>query len=361
MTKQVKFIKSILMFIIINLICLVFLSCTKNNNPVVSTGLDSTLDSARFRWKTYQVGNYGYFNAGAWLRDTNDIFIVNNFFGFITRIQNDIITNISYTDFVPIQLVGYDKDNAYIFGYNRGEDSSICRIKEWNGNSFQDVSVNNNHAIRINRCLYYKPNEIWVAGYDNKIDKFDGTGLTHYQFNTNGFKNFDVEKIYYDSLAQKLRFVLLTEIHPPKNSALLYYIYEYDGNNWNKVAEFSNPIGSYTWTGYINGYILNESNYDIKIYLNNVFVPFLYPFDFIFNSDLNGYSKNNVLVSGVQPNRPYGNKYSLFNWNGEKWSEEYKQVSLSYPTIYSINNNVYLVVQDGLSTDVSTFLIGIKK
>ena len=355
-----RLIKFIFPFILITFLCISFFSC--GNNPITTEiKIDSTLDSARFRWKTYQVGNYGYINAGAWLRDTNDIFIVNNFFGFITRIQNDIITNISYTDFVPIQLVGYDKDNAYLFGYNRGVDSSTCRIKEWNGNSFQDVSVNNNHAIRINRCLYYKPNEIWVAGYDNKIDKFDGTGLTHYQFNTNGFTNFDVEKIYYDSLAQKLRFVLLTEIHPPKNSEFLYYIYEFDGSNWNKVSEFSNIYWSYTRPGYINGFILNKNETNLYIYKNENFNLFLTPYDFIFNYGVNGYSRNNILVGGYQRERPYGNKYFLCHWNGRRWSEEYKQVSLPYPTIYNIKSNVYLVIQDGLSADVSTFLIGIKK
>jgi len=336
-------------------------SCGKDEIPIVNSGIDSTLDSARFRWKTFQVGNYGYLNAGAWLRDTNDVFVVNNFFGFIARIKNDNIIYTSYSDFVPIQLVGYDKDNAYLFGYNRGEDSSICRIKGWNGSSFEDVTINNNHPIRINRCLYYKPNEVWVAGYDNKIDKFDGNNLTHYQYNTNGFTNFDVENIYFDSLSQKLRFVLLTEIHPPKNSNFLYYIYEFDGNNWYKISEFSNLANSLIKPAYINGYILNKSRNDLKIYTDGNFSPFLNSYGFEFNWTVVGRARNNLLVNGFVPVFSDINRTGLFHWNGKKWSKEYNEQSIETPLIYPVNDNFYFVVQDGLSTDVTTFLIGIKK
>ena len=355
--------KLIFPLLLFSLLCLSFFSCTEKN-PVTSDGIDTTLDSARFSWKTYQFNDAGFY-GGVWAKDTDNVFAVNTSGGYTINMHNNNIVQTSYPGFTALLLTGIDDNTAYLFGTDGTKNSTSLRAKKWNGSDFEEIAISNKYSIYPAESYFYKPNEIWIVDSKTRLYKFDGLNTTKYNLTLPNDTNCYMQKIYFDSTVQKLRAVLLTNLNPSKQDMeFVYFIYDFDGTSWNKVNEFRVPIydpnTDYIRTKFINGYILNKTKRNLTIYNNYTFVQFLHTYEFNINLGVSGYSKNNILVEGNQPEIKPIDKYYLFHWNGIKWSKEYKGALLGGSLFYTINDKYYVVVHNSGFTG-TTFALGTKK
>jgi hypothetical protein len=359
-----RLIKSILPLVFIFVICISF-SCSEDNNPVTPGGIDTTLDSSRFFWKTYIYNDAGFY-GGVWAKDTDNVFAVNTSGRYIINMNNGTITQTIFPDFNAFLLTGVDNNTAYIFGTNKQSDSTVLMVKKWNGSSFQDITINNKYSIFPAESYFYKSNEIWLVDSKTRLYKFDGLNIVKYNLILPNDTNCYIQKIYFDSTVQKLRAVLLTNLNPSKQDMeFIYFIYDFNGTIWNKVNEFRVPIYDpnmdYIRPKFINGYILNKTKRDLAIYNNYTFLQFVHTYDFNINLGVAGYSKSNILVEGDQPEIQPANKYYLFHWNGKKWSKEYKETELGGSLVYNINEKYYVVVYNNGFFAETNFIIGVKK
>ncbi|MBP9096149.1 MAG: hypothetical protein KBG21_06045 [Ignavibacteria bacterium] len=353
--------KLIFPLLLISALCLSFFSCSKDN-PVIPSD-DNSLDSSRFRWKSYNIDGAGYYE-GVWAKDTDNIYALNSG-GFLIHLQNNTAKLIEFTDFKGSHLVSYNTNTAYILGTTRNVDSSLCRILKWNGSEFRDVPIGNNKYMYPEAGFAFSSNLIWLNNDKTQLCKFEDNNLTVYNLILPNDTNCSVQKIFFDSIAQKPRAILLTNtIVSPMDIDRLYFVYDFDGTNWNKVSEFRTPINDpntdYVETRYINGYFLTKKYGELSIYNNGSFVPFLKSNGFEFGGGLDGYSRTNIMTAGFQPGSEYGNEYFLFHWNGKKWSKEFKTYAISEGTTYMINENFYVIVDNIGLVDRTKFTIGLK-
>ncbi len=360
-----RLIKFIFPLAISLMFCASFFSCTRDENPIIPNPVDTTLDEPRFNWKTYIYNDAGFY-GGVWAKDTDNVFAVNTSGRYIINMKNGLITQTIFPGFAAFLLTEVDKNTAYIFGTDKESDSTLLRIKKWNVSSFQDVSINNIYSIFPAESYFYKPDEIWLVDSKTKLYKFDGINITKSNLALPNDTNCYIQKIYFDSTVQKLRAVLLTNLNPgTTDTDFIYYIYDLDGINWNKVDEFRLPIydatTDYTRLGFINGFILTRTKRNIKIYNNSLFTEFLQTYNFNINAGVGGFSKTNLMVEGNQPNVEPTEKFYLFHWNGKKWSKEIKNIQLMNSFIYSVNENIYLVAYNNPLLGQTTFFIGLKK
>jgi len=280
--------------------------------------------------------------------------------------QNGLISQTIYPDFAALLLTGVNENLAYLFGVDKNNDSTLLRVKKWDGGSFQDIKISNNYSIFPAESYFYKTDEIWLVDSKTHMYKFNGESITHYNLNLPSDTNCYMQKIFFDSTSQKLRAVLLTNLNPsPQEIEFVYFIYDFNGTSWSKVNEFRVPIydagKDYIRPCFINGYILNKTKRNLTIFNNSNFGQFLQTYNFNINVGVSGYSKNNILVEGAQPDVPHGNKYYLFHWNGIKWSKEFKDSELAGSIVYSVNEKSYIVVYNNGFLGETKFLIGIKK
>ncbi|MBN8568800.1 MAG: hypothetical protein J0M18_04140 [Ignavibacteria bacterium] len=356
-----RLIKLIFPLTITFLFCISFFSCSEN--PVIPSD-DNSLDSARFRWKSYIIDGAGYYE-GVWAKDTDNVYALNSG-GSLVHLHDNAAKLIEFTEFRGSHLVSYNANTSYILGNTRNVDSSLCRILKWNGSEFHDVPIGNNYYIAPYYGFAYAENEMWIVDYQRRIYKFAGNNLTRYSFSIPNDTNCSVQRIFFDSTAQKYRLVLLTNDSPsPQDLERLYFVYDFDGFNWNKVNEFRTPIYApntdYVETRYINGYFFTKKYGELSIYNNSEFVPYLKSKNFIFGGGLDGYSKTNIMTAGFQPDVVFGNEYYLFHWNGKKWSKEFKTYAISEGITYMINENFYIVVDNDGVNERTKFTIGVKK
>ncbi len=359
-----RLIKLIFPLALITLLCLSFFSCSKDDNPITPNPIDTTLDSARFSWKTYIYNDAGFY-GGVWAKDTDNIFAVNTSGRYIINMHNGSITQTIFPGFAAFLLMGVDNNTAYIFGTDKESDSTVLRIKKWNGSSFQDVSINNIYSIFPAESYFYKPDEIWLVDPKTKVYKFDGVNITRYNLTLPNDTNCYIQKIYFDSTIQKLRAVVLTNLNPSTLDAdFIYYVYDLNGAKWEKISELRLPIydpqTDYTRLGFINGFILSRTKRNLKIYNNSFFTAFLQTYNFNINQGVGGYSKSNLLVEGYQPEVSPKDQYYLFHWNGKKWSKEYKQAQLGGSLINTINEKCYVVIYNSAFSG-TVFALGTKK
>ncbi|MBS1514658.1 MAG: hypothetical protein JSS63_06485 [Bacteroidetes bacterium] len=357
-----RLIKSILPLVFVSLICISFFSCGEDN-PVTPSD-NSSLDSARFRWKSYVIDGEGYYK-GVWAKDTDDVYALNSV-GDLAHLNNNVGTLIQYVDFRGAYLVSYNSTTSYIIGSTRNVDSSLCRILKWNGSEFQDIPVGNNYYLYPYYGFAFSENEMWIVDTKIRMYKFSGNNLTRYNFPVPNDTNCSVQKIFFDSTAQKYRLVLLTNDSPsPADLERIYFVYDFNGISWEKVNEFRTPIYApntdYVETRYINGYFFTKKYGELSIYNNSGFTPFLKSNGFIFGGGLDGYSRTNIMTAGFQPDAANGEEYFLFHWNGKKWSKEFKTYPVSEGRTYLINENNYVVVDNDGVNKRTKFTIGLKK
>lgn len=346
-----KFVKIIFPLALISLFCISFFSCSKDDNPI-SSSIDTTLDAPRFSWRAYEFYDEGFLD-GVWARDTNDIFALNELYSYTARIKDGNKTITKYFPFNPLGLGGFDANTSYLIGGINGDTSLTCKVKKWDGNSFQDYPIANAYGMKISKCYFHKPDEIWIAENNGYINRFNGTSLQRSSFiaqNDSGY----VEGFYYDSTSQRLRMSYLVTSLFHGNSNRVFYLYEFDGSVWNKINEFTytNPeINNF----FINGYMMHQIGNNINILNNSKFTPFTSARDFFMGYGGAGYSKNNILVSGFSGQTPY----HLFHWNGTKWSKEYSGYPIRQGRFYTINSNFYIAISNAGNPSVIT--VGIKK
>ncbi len=104
-------------------------------------------------------------------------------------------------------------------------------------------------------------------------------------------------------------------------------------SEWTKVFEVSEEIDKYTYSKFGNNICRRD--------LHNVFLFNGSDFSNFFSTDLfpiyriQGFGSHNLMVNSFT-----NNGFSIFNWNGNKWSEEFFVLGTG-SVIYPINENLY--------------------
>ena len=313
------------------IICISVYSCS-NNNPVTSVAADSTIDSARYNWREFIAPNDLNVN-GVWIRDTNEIYLLNN--PGLIKFSNGSFASITLDNFYPVRIACLDKNTAYLFGGRTGSAPLNLSVKKWNGFNFSDITTDTNSIGDVRICYFYKPNEIWLTGYNDLLYKFDGSTFTNFPITLPSGNN-NIQQIFFDSTTHTLRALIWTSV----GSDFKYSLYDFNGSSWNMTIEINLPNGTFPQS--LAGYIVSKNKTEVNIFRNNVFSEFLQSRGFQFDYYIDGSLINNIMVGGIDKNT---NDNYYYNWNGLKWSREFKHSNL-YSLLIPFSDKFYLIINE---------------
>jgi hypothetical protein len=351
MKKSTLFVP--ILFILLLNIFTIF-SCNNNDNPI-ETSEHYQFDLARFNWNyIFLPYNAGYYVA-PWSPDTNEVFLSNSFTNDITHFKNGQIDLINFGENIRV---------GYIAGFNPTEGYLICaelkdniwqpHIKRWNGNSFEVVPINHNFKKRFtaSTVLIKSSTEMWFAGI-GVIHKFDGYNLTQYYLSDT---NMWGTGIFYDE-NNHLKY-LTTYSNEEIDSVQKDYVYEFNGNDWNKIYEDNTyPIATKFYR-ILGNSIFSFNGRQIMKLEGNILKLFMnLPDDIGLTLPFVGTSFNDFMAFG----NSWDMKISLFHWNGMKWSNEGKYDLPAQICGTELKNNYYCWSMCDFSLIQPVLLRGFKK
>ena len=331
---------------------LVPVSSFAQKDPGIIPSSDTGLADARFSWTEYIHKDLNFRN-GIWIRDTNDIFILDLEGGYINFYNGNFSIHLE-DGFIPESIGGYDKNTAYLLGVTKYGDS-VLRIKKWDGDTFNEIVVKNDRLKDFHSAFFYKPNEVWITTSKGRVYKFDGEGLTEYKIPFPNDTNCFIDKVYFDSTLQTVRALVLTNQNPEKGELYKRYsMFDFDGSSWNLTYNFE--IGSHIRRElqFINGYPLSQEDGKINILYGTGFSEFFSGPEFLSAIIINGFSRNNLLFAEANKSGPRDGSF-LYSWNGDTWSAELKYNFFS-GIVIPLSENSYLV-----SDNRGYFAIGFRK
>jgi len=318
----------------------VFISITScDSDDPITPNHNFSVDSSRFNWECTRVPFNDGFWYGLWAADTNDIFAGNNYFSCLIRIYNG---NISYfyntSTLIYTYIDGISPSEGYAVCLEKKDNKWLPLIKRWTGTEFADLPSTYTYkkGFAPTSFLLKSSTEMWI-GQVGIVHKFDGINISQTFLPDSTFAPI---RIFYDSdgilscLCRKYIDTLLISMRVSK----------YDGDKWEDIYEDINPNygRAYDVTGNNvvaydypkNIYILEGSSLKLVLTLPDELILYL-PFAGKITNDL-------FAVGGIKGN----NGPTLLNWNGQKWSDEGKNIEMFYPfydlaTLKMINNNFY--------------------
>jgi hypothetical protein len=307
----------------------ILFSCSDNITDFTNTGFDS----ARFYWNYDTINSSSYYDGEMYTPDTSNIFIVSFDGKSIVRVSNGIkeFYYFSGGDYVYTML-GSDINNSYLFGVNRSAGLYKPLVWKWSGTGFNLISTNssyNTNFVMFNG-LFVSTNEIWIACSHGMILKFDGTNFQK----TTYLDSLVVDGIFIDK-SGKLK-MLANHILFNEPVVVIYYIFEYQNNSWNKIYAdstvnqlyyvFNKEIGGFDERGILE--FDGQSMHKVVDYYNMSYLV-----------RIAGNSFNEFVGMGRGTDVPPG---FLFHWNGVKWSKEVIGFECYETGLNRVNENFYV-------------------
>lgn len=327
--KKESILSVSVLFVIIFLI--IFLNSCKDN-PVVNNNSDYVYDPPRFDW---QVTNLpGDWINSIWSPDTNEVFMT-SWNNHLLHFKDGQITQMNYGTNIKIARIdGLSKNEGYIVGAEVINGKYKPHIEKWNGSSFTNVPVsyNFNNDFFVSQLLVKSSNEIWISSPKGLIYNFDGSFLTQFRLPDTTISSLDL----INGENNRIRNISI-------RFDSIYYIYEYDGNNWTIIHENTGDL----YYGALNQMIY-AYDYPNIIYKfeNNIITPKVNIPDNTGIGSIAGNSFENIFgFGGVK------GKLSFIHWNGQRWSNEIDCSQYLSDAVKSkmVNNNYYCAVNTGIN------------
>lgn len=369
-----KIILKIAVFVTVIIFAVNLISCGDDTVTVV----EEEFDPPRFNWRSVEVPNTGY--ADIWALDTNNIFLLNQYYQCIYRINNGVISTYNIAPYGFNQMQGISNNEIYIFGSTNGITPSIIK---WDGAGFTSyptnitmtgsMGINNKHFLR-------NSNEIWICT-KRGIAKFNGVNYDYFSYDDSTMTPFGI----FLSERNTIQYICLKVVD--STGETIQALYELQDNTFMKIFEYSenpNITGSYIYLKEIRG-----NKFGIKINYNVGANWSMCYYDFNTYSFLPGFcfsSKFITLQTDVRSINPAGanlNNYIMFiesesgffehyrggfvHWNGSKFSKEFGvggTGSLFYKSyiLFNISDVSYLILQPYSLNDINcTLYIGTQK
>lgn len=338
--------KNSILFVPFNILVLIIFSSlfSCKDNPVDNNNSDYAYDSPRFDWQvTILPGEWIY---SIWSPDTNEIFMAS----WNNRLLHFKDGQINYINYGPnirmFSIDGLNKNEGYMAGSEVINGKYKPHIEKWNGSSFMNVPVsyNFNDDFFVSHLLVKSSNEIWISSPKGLIYNFDGSFLTQFRLPDTAISSLDIINAENNRIRNiSIRF------------DSIYYIYEYDGNNWTIIHENIGDI----YYGALNQmiYAYHYPNIIFK-FENNIITPKVNIPDNTGIGAIAGNSFENIFgFGGVK------GKLSFIHWNGQRWSNEIDCSQYQSDAVKSkmVNNNYFCAVNSGINLTTLTIYRAYRK
>lgn len=323
-----KNIKSIPKYLITALfsIMVTICSCSDEENSVIPNDGPYQFDSARFEYKVTRLQGIWYFTGELWAQDTSQVFIVNPFHqGFVHILDG---SPVYYYDpnFCPASVAGLNNNEVYLSGYIVKGNEILPGIKKWNGSYLEDfpIDLNFEKTTFINKSLIKSSEDMWLF-CNNVIIRKNGNKFLTYTLEDTVSKILDV--CYDPQGIPTYSQIFYNDI----DSLQTIKIYKFFGI-WTKVFESREEISIYVYSKFNNN-ICRRDLYNVFLFNGSDFDQF-FSTDLFIIYGLQGLEYNNLMVNNRQFNG------SIYNWNGQKWSQEFFVLGTG-SLIFPINENLY--------------------
>ncbi len=111
-----KKIKSIPVYLLLFMLCSIFVVSCSEDSPVTPPDQPYQFDSARYDYKVIRLQGIWYFTGELWAQDTSQIFIVNPFHGGFVHILNGTPNYYHDPSFSPASVSGISNSEVYLSG-----------------------------------------------------------------------------------------------------------------------------------------------------------------------------------------------------------------------------------------------------
>ncbi len=340
--------KSIPVYLLLIVLCSIFIVSCSEDSPVTPPDGPYQFDSARYDW-SFQSFSTEFLTFEA--IDTTNIFLL----GIRALVKYDGFNfNYNYYDdnsFYPLTMGSYDKNNIYI----GGDDNSVSsengkpRMKKWNGSTFDEIPIKDsaNRHYQISAIQAKGENEIWMGSTRGDLIQYNNGSFEFLRIDTTFiFTFFGTDEMgNFYSVAQKTVFDSLTSNY--------LNIYKKVNNAWDWTLVFSEK-----YTGYdINEIQPSRINSEISGFKKNNIMKFTgNTFREIFNIkpfiayQINQFS-DSTFNSFMLPGGNDNSGLKLFNWNGSKWSLEISFGKMNifgdvFHKISNVNGKYYFIYSD---------------
>jgi hypothetical protein len=324
------------------IVCSIFIYGCSDNNPINQSEGPYQFDSARFEYKVTRLQGIWYDTGELWAQDTSQVFIVNPFHeGFVHILEG---SPVYYYDpsFIPASVAGLSNNEVYLSGLLVKGNEILPGIKKWNGSYLEDfpIDLNFKKTTFINKSLVRSASDMWLF-CNNVIIRKDGSSFLTYDLEDTVSKIYDV---CYDK--QGIPTFSQLFLHSDVDSLQTIKIYKFY-NEWTKVFESREEILKYVYSKFDNN-ICRRDESNIFLFNGSDFSQF-FSTDILHMYRIQGFEYNNLMVNSLNVNG-----YSIFNWNGKKWSQELFVLGIG-TVIYPISENLYYFFYENdsqLYTDV---------
>ena len=315
-----------------------FYAC--NNSPV-SPNQGIGLDSARYNTKQYHL------YMGPWysyLADSINIFAGNPSSLILINANDSSQKTFFFGDNFSCNYMSGRGQEIYFVGQNWNDPTyySKPRMKKWTGSGFKEIPIidSSNKYYALYTVFLASNNDVWSGGEKGNILKYSNGEFTKYQFDS----SFQYTRFFNDEL-QNLYCMQERDSSNPEGTYRkgYHYFYKYLSQDWNLVflyiSETSNEFDTKITPSQVGNEILGVGKDGIYKFDGNSYRKIINSENFEFNnwSSISGSGSNNILAVGYNGNE--SGLLSFYNWNGKKWSKEYKDIGLFYPFITYANNN----------------------
>jgi hypothetical protein len=340
-----KFFKSVLT-VPLFMICIALISLLYScSDSIVNSSSNAGFDSARFYWSYDTIWTGSAYSGEMYTPDTNNIFIVSSDAKSIVRVVNGAKQYYYFSSGEYARsMIGSDINNSYLFGaYSVGNVYKPLAWK-WNGNGFDQITTSYLHSVdfRVYNGLYVNSNEMWIGCSKGLVLKFDGNDFQK----TTYLDSLIVKNIFIDS-ENKLKMLAYNVLLDNDPVVVIYYIFEYQNNNWNQIYSDSTSDKAYYL---LNREIVGFNEFGILSFDGHSLHKVIDFYNMTYINRVAGSSINDFVGYGRSNDSP--NFGFLFHWNGKKWSKEIRGFDAFGSRLNRVNDNFYVVYNWNGSTDL---------
>ena len=324
-----KKIISIPVYILVTVLCSMFVvSCSEDSPVTPNEEGPYQFDSARYEYKVTRLQGELYFTGELWSQDTSEVFIVNPFNQRFVHIVEGLPTYYYDPGFNPATVSGFSNSEVYLGGYLEIGNIIKPGIKKWNGSYLEDfpIDLNFKKTTFINKSLIKSSSDMWLL-CNNVIIRKDGSKFLTYTLEDTVSKILDA--CYDINGIPTYSQIFLNSDLDSMQTIKIYKFY----SKWTKVFEAREEILLYTYSKFDNN-ICRRDLHNVFLFNGSNFSQF-FSTDILRMYRIQGFGDQNLMVNSV--NR---DGYTIFNWNGLKWSQEFSVIGTGN-NIYPINDNLY--------------------
>jgi len=330
------------------------ISCNKENsvNPISE---EQGFDSARFIW-TYDTIMYDSYTDDLWVPDTNNIFVLNSMNNHLVRLNNGIKYRYEFGNKARMfKMIGSDINNGYLFGTEINGNLYKPVVWKWTGNNFVELPTNLITKYTEEQAgLYISPSEMWLAGSNGVVLKYNGNDFTAYDLPD----SLLMMRVFLDNQnVLKILGVYYKNLESP----MYFHIFKFENNGWDLIYRdtiIRNSIGF----DVLNHEIIGKGEGGIYTFDGQNFHLLINYFHMLFIFAVDGVSLYNFIALGQGSD--ITNMGFIFHWNGNKWSKEIEAANGEaglYGKIKMVNEKYYVYISRPYGMNITNLFIGRKK